>query len=76
QMSALEVIQNLRVADLPGPLTADTGGSSIGNPAAGFSSAETDASPLHLGAKDKAGAAIITAVIGVAIIGTAAWLVI
>ncbi|QBM87870.1 mannan endo-1,6-alpha-mannosidase [Metschnikowia aff. pulcherrima] len=76
QMLALEVIQNLRVADLPGPLTADTGGTLIGNPAAGFSLAETDALPLHLGAKDKAGAAIITAVIGVAIIGTAAWLVI
>ncbi|OBA20789.1 defective cell wall [Metschnikowia bicuspidata var. bicuspidata NRRL YB-4993] len=76
QMCALEVIQNLRVADLPGPLTADTGGTSIGNPAAGYSQTETAASPLDLSAKDTAGASIITAVVGVAIIGTAVWLVI
>lgn len=76
QMSALEVIQNLRVADLPGPLTANTGGTSLGNPAAGFGLADTPATPLHLHAKDKAGASIITAIVGVAIVGTAAWLVV
>lgn len=76
QMNALEVIQNLLVAERPPPLTADTGGSSIGNPAAGYAIAKTDAEPLDLHAKDKAGASIITAIIGVAIIGTATWLVI
>ncbi|WPK26577.1 hypothetical protein PUMCH_003935 [Australozyma saopauloensis] len=76
QMSALEVIQNLRVRDFPPPLTANTGGSSIGNPAAGFGSSSNSLAPLTLSTKDKVGAAIITAVVGVAIIGTTAWLLI
>lgn len=76
QMSALEVIQNLQVAARPGPLTAQTGGTSIGNPAGGYAQESGDVSPLHLGTKDKAGASIITAVIGAAIIGTGVWLVI
>lgn len=76
QMCALEVMQNLLVSTKPGPLTADTGGTSLGNPAAGYASENTDADPLDLHAKDTAGASIITAVIGVAIIGTALWLVI
>lgn len=76
QMSALEVMQNLRVADFPGPLTANTGGTSKGNPAAGFAQASGDASPLTLDTGDKVGAAIITAVVGVAIIATGVWLVI
>lgn len=75
QMSALEVMQNLVVANLPGPLTASTGGSSIANPAAGYATTKTDASPLTLDTADKAGAGVITAVIGAAIVGTAAWLV-
>lgn len=76
QMSALEVIQNLRVLDVPAPYTAADGGSSIGNPAAGYGETETDASPLTIDAGDKAGASIITAVVGAAIVGAAAWLVI
>lgn len=76
QMSALEVIQNLRVGDLPGPYTANTGGSSIGNPAAGYGHLTTTARPLSLHGKDTAGASIITAVIGAAVVGTGVWLVI
>lgn len=76
QMSALEVMQNLRVADLPGPLTGSTGGTSISNPAAGYALTATEASPLQLSSGDKAGASIITAVIGAAIIGAGVWLVI
>lgn len=75
QMSALEVMQNLRVADFEGPLTASTGGTSEGNPAAGYAQASTDAAPLSLDAGDKVGASIITAVIGAAVIGTGVWLV-
>ncbi|EEQ38762.1 Mannan endo-1,6-alpha-mannosidase DCW1 [Clavispora lusitaniae] len=76
QMSALEVMNNLRVADFPHfPLTADTGGTSIGNPAAGYPKAATNASPLVLDSGDKAGAGIITAVIGAAIVGASVWLV-
>lgn len=76
QMCALEVMNSLRVADLPGPLTANTGGTSVGDPAAGFRLSTTNASPLNLDSGDIAGASIITAVVGAALIGTAAWLVI
>lgn len=76
QMSALEVIQNLRVADLPAPYTADNGGTSAGNPAAGYGLTSTTTEPLTLDAGDRAGASIITALVGVSIIGTAAWLII
>lgn len=74
QMCALEVIQNLRVRDFPPPLTANTGGSSIGNPAAGFGTSNNNIAPLQINTKDKVGASLITAVVGVAIIGATAWL--
>ncbi|KAG7194787.1 hydrolase 76 protein [Scheffersomyces spartinae] len=76
QMSALEVIQSLRVHDRPGPLTASTGGSSLGNPAAGFGTSNRDAEPLNLTSKDKAGAGIITALIGVSLTASFVWLII
>lgn len=76
QMSALEVMQNLVVAERPAPLTADDGGTSLGNPAAGFAQASTTTSPLDISGGDKAGASIITAVVGAAILGTGAWLLI
>ncbi|KAK6204444.1 defective cell wall [Scheffersomyces amazonensis] len=76
QISALEVIQNLRVGDLPGPLTAHTGGSSEGNPAAGYGTIQTNASPLKLNSGDLAGAGIITAIIGVSLIASGLWLII
>ncbi|ABN64791.1 Defective Cell Wall [Scheffersomyces stipitis CBS 6054] len=76
QISALEVIQNLRVRDFPPPLTANTGGSSKGNPAAGYSTLHTITSPLELETKDLAGAGIITAVVGVSLVAAGVWLVI
>lgn len=76
QMSALEVMQNLLFDQRPAPYTAFDGGSSIGNPASGYATALTDATPLDITAGDKAGAGIITAVIGVSLIGSAVWLVI
>lgn len=76
QMSALEVMTNLRVHDVPAPYTANNGGSSLGNPAAGYSTTETAATPLTLHTKDRAGAGFITALLGAAIIGAGIWLVI
>lgn len=77
QMCALDIMNSLRVADFPHiPMTADTGGSSVGNPAGGYLLSATDASPLDLDAGDKAGAGVITAVIGAAIVGAGVWLVI
>lgn len=75
QMCALEVIQNLRIHDLPPPYTAHDGGSSIGNPSAGYSVTTTNASPLKLDGGDKAGAAIITIVISASLIGSGIWLI-
>lgn len=74
QMSALEVMQNLRIRDRPAPYTADTGGTSQGNPAAGTETTSTNLSPLTLDKGDSAGAAIITVVIGFSIIGSALWI--
>lgn len=76
QMCALEVMQNLMVADRPGPLTARTGGLLVGDPAAGFAQNFAQALPLDIKTKDKAGASIITAVVGVVLLGGALWLVI
>ncbi|ODV64713.1 mannan endo-1,6-alpha-mannosidase [Hyphopichia burtonii NRRL Y-1933] len=76
QMCALEVMTNLRVRDVDPPYTANTGGSSIGDPASGYSTTAVDATPLSLDAGDRAGAGIITAILGSALIGTGVWLVI
>lgn len=75
QMAALEVMQNLRCLDRPAPLTANTGGTSVGNPAAGTEQSPSNLSPLTITHGDKAGAGIITAVIGITIIGSVVWLV-
>lgn len=75
QMSALEVMTQLRAGDVPAPYTAENGGSSLADPAAGFGTSHTDSSPLVLGTKDKAGAGIITAIIGLSLIGSVVWLV-
>lgn len=75
QLSALEVIVNTRVGQVDPPYTSENGGSSQGNPAAGFGTTLTTASPLTLGTKDRAGAGVITALIGVSIIASCVWLV-
>lgn len=75
QMSALEVMQNLMVHKRPAPYTADTGGSSIGNPAAGYGKLTSDATPLSIDGGDKAGAGIITAIIGSSLVGSCVWLI-
>lgn len=75
QICALEVMVNLRVNDVPPPYTAEDGGSSKGNPAAGYGTELTDATPLDLGTKDTAGASVLTAVIGISLIASVIWLV-
>lgn len=75
QLCALEVMVNLRVNDVSPPYTAENGGSSIGNPAAGYGTQEINASPLDLSSGDKAGAGIITAIIGVSLVAAGVWLV-
>lgn len=77
QMSALEVIQSNLIEQTTGPVTGTTGGTSQGNPSAGGSgSASTDpsepASPI--GTKDRAGAGLLSAVVGISLIGTVSWI--
>lgn len=76
QMAALEVIQNLMVKDRPAPYTAETGGSSKGDGAAGTQTTTTAVAALDIDRGDQAGAGIITAVIGISIIAAGLWLVI
>ncbi|CUM66406.1 uncharacterized protein PRCAT00004070001 [Priceomyces carsonii] len=75
QMAALEVMTNLRVHDRPPPYTASDGGSSKGNPSGGYAILNTGVPPLTLDGGDRAGAGIITALIGIVLIATGVWLV-
>ncbi|ODV82960.1 glycoside hydrolase family 76 protein [[Candida] arabinofermentans NRRL YB-2248] len=76
EMSALEIIQNLLAKDRPAPYTATNGGSSSGDGAAGSPTVIAYDQLLTLDGGDKAGAAIITIVIGVSIVAFGSWLVI
>lgn len=75
QMSALEVMQNLRIRDRPAPCTNSTCGTSQGDGAAGTQQSQTNLSPLTIDKGDEAGAAIITVVVGATIVGAFAWTV-
>lgn len=75
QMSALEVLQNLVAADRPAPYTGSNGGSSQGDPIFGNSTDTTsNAEPLDLDGGDKAGAAIITIIVGFSIFALGGYL--
>ncbi|CAI4896243.1 CKB_collapsed_G0042840.mRNA.1.CDS.1 [Saccharomyces cerevisiae] len=76
QMSALEVIQNLLIHDRPAPYKEDNGGTSKGDANAGLNSSTTNVLQNNLNIKkgDRAGAAIITAVILSVLTGGAVWM--
>lgn len=74
QMSALEIMQNLRIGHRPAPYTNSSGGTSHGSGAAGTETSSTNLSPLNITSGSKAGAAIITCIIAFSIIGSATWL--
>ncbi|KAK3110081.1 hypothetical protein LTR53_016000 [Teratosphaeriaceae sp. CCFEE 6253] len=76
QMNALEVIQGLLIGSVPGPVSNDTGGISVGNPAAGTGGDSNPGAPTGvIGTGDRAGAGILTAVILVGLLG-GAWYVV
>lgn len=75
QMAALEIMVNTRAMDKPGPYTLENGASSQGDGAAGTEAQATNLSPLSITAGSRAGAGIITAVIGISIVACALWLV-
>ncbi|OKO97837.1 Mannan endo-1,6-alpha-mannosidase DCW1 [Penicillium subrubescens] len=65
QMGVLEVLHGLLATEITGPVTANTGGTSEGNAAAGTESDETEDEILFstITTADKAGAAVLTAVV-------------
>ncbi|CCH43944.1 Mannan endo-1,6-alpha-mannosidase [Wickerhamomyces ciferrii] len=75
QITALEVIQNLRYKDKPPPFTAQDGGSSEGSDMAGYHFEEEEQSHLNITPGSKAGASFITIVIGGSIISALIWLI-
>ena len=75
-MSALEVMLNTKALQRPAPYTSTTGGSSKGDPAAGTQTYPTNLAALNITAGSRAGAGIITAIIGISIIACALWLII
>lgn len=75
QMSALEALVNTVALDRPAPYNATNGGSSIGDGAAGTEESPTNLSSLDITAGSRAGAGIITCVIGISILSCALWLI-
>ena len=80
-MSALSAFQNLLISKVAAPVTAAKGGTSVGNPSAGGSTAnENPVTEATLGrtitTADKAGAGILTALSLVMIIGATWWMVV
>lgn len=76
QMSALEVMNNLLIMSKPAPFTAVNGGSSVGDPNAGLNTSTTNVlhNDLHITSGDRAGAAIVTAIVLGIVCGGAVWM--
>jgi mannan endo-1,6-alpha-mannosidase len=77
QMSALEVIQSNLITEVTGPVTEGNGGTSKGDPSAGTTSpvGPGDIYKAQVTTADKAGAAILTLLFVLFIIGGAWWLI-
>lgn len=75
QMSALEALVNTQALNRPPPYNSTNGGSSTGDGAAGTEESPTNLSPLDITAGSRAGAGIITCVIGISILSCALWLI-
>lgn len=74
QMAALEAIQSNLITETKGPVTNKTGGTSLGNPSAG--SPVEDPSQLRpITTADRAGAAILTALVLAGLIGAVVFMV-
>ena len=77
QMSVLEVVQSNLIDVAPGPVTANSGGTSKGDPNAGVTSniGPGDLHKSQITTADRAGAGILTLVVISIIVGGAWWLV-
>jgi mannan endo-1,6-alpha-mannosidase len=75
QMSALEVIQNLLVDQVAGPVSEETGGISKNDPSAGTDTQAIQLEFDHVTTGDRAGAGILTTVVLAGLFGGSWWLV-
>lgn len=75
QMAALEVMQNLLIGNVAGPVTEKKGGISKSDPSAGSEAKPEDIKFRTIGAGDKAGAGILTTLVLVGIVAGAWWMV-
>lgn len=76
QMSVLEVVQSLLSPTVPGPVSANNGGTSKGDPSAGTGG--TTPTGLQTGditTADKAGAGILTIMVVVGFVGGLLWMI-
>lgn len=76
QMSALEVIQNTLIHTRPAPYTSTNGGSSEGDASAGLNTTTTNVleNNLKINNGDRAGAAVITGVVLMIVVGGSVWM--
>jgi mannan endo-1,6-alpha-mannosidase len=75
QMAAMEVIQNLLINEVPGPVSMKTGGTSKSDPAAGSEPQELPTQFDDVTTGDKAGAGFLTTLVLIGILGGAYWMV-
>jgi mannan endo-1,6-alpha-mannosidase len=75
QMAAMEIIQNLLIDEVPGPVSMDNGGVSKSDPSAGSQPQDLPTQFNDITTGDKAGAGILTTVLVVGILGGAWWMV-
>lgn len=76
QMAALEVFHGLLVDSASGPVTNMTGGTSVGNNAAGTGTDDNATKYDTIDTGDRAGAAVVTVVVLLTLFGGAAWIVV
>ncbi|KAL6928938.1 hydrolase 76 protein [Hanseniaspora valbyensis] len=75
QIDALEVILNTQILSKDKPYTNNTGGTSTGSADAGSKSTATNVASLNITGKDKAGAGVLTAVLGLSLVLSGIWLI-
>lgn len=75
QIDALEIILNTQILSKPEPYTNITGGTSTGSGDAGNTTTTTNVAPLNITGGDKAGAGVLTAVLGLSLVFSGIWLI-
>lgn len=75
QMAAMEVMQNLLIDEVAGPVSEQTGGTSKSDPSAGSQAKDNSIVFDSITTGDKAGAGFLTTLVLIGILGGAWWMV-